>query len=149
LAAQIIMKAKLFISVAWVVGTFLLLSWMLYAANDYDRSMLEAVTGQPGVQPTLGHVKALETQKREAKTLEEASAIQGMIWEEFVRYLKMRNAAFSQRRMIDRAWILWGVSAFVPLLFIWSSPLSGLWRRIQPGSQTHEKARDRRWGGSQ
>ncbi len=133
------MKAKLFISVAWVLGTFLLLSWTFYAANDYDRSMLAAVTGEPGVQPTLDRAKALEAQKRDAKTSEEASALDRKIGEEIVRYGNARSAAVSQRRMIERAWILWGVSAFVPLLFIWSSQIAPLWRRTQAISRTHEE----------
>ena len=137
------MKTKLFISVVWVVGTFLLLSWMLYAANDYDRSMLAAVTGEPGAQPTLERAKSLESQLRDAKTIEEASAIQGRMGEEIVRYGNAQSAAVSQRRMIERAWFLWSVAAFVPLLFVWSSNLARLWRRIQTGSRTHEMERIR------
>jgi hypothetical protein len=112
-------KAKLFISAVWLIGTFLLLSEILYAANDYDRGVLAAITDQRGEQPTLEHVKALEKQIQAANTFEEAINIQDTIWKELGRYFNAQNEVFLQRRMIERVWLLWIVSALVPLLFIW------------------------------
>lgn len=113
------MKTKLFISFGWVVSVLIVFSWMLYAANDYDSSMLAAVTGQRGVQPSYDRFMALEAQRLNAKTLEEVSHIMDMIGEEAVRMGNVTNASVSRRQMNERAWILFGLSTSVPLAFLW------------------------------
>ncbi len=133
------MKQRLIITPIWVLGTFLLLSWFLYAANDYQRSMLAAITGQPGVQPTMERAKALETQKLKAKTMDEVSAISAKIGQELVRYGNAMSAQVSRDRMIQRAWVLWGVSAFAPLLFLWWSQLASFWTRLHGRPPSHGK----------
>ena len=125
-----VMKSRLVISCLWIVTTFLLLSAALYAANDYESNMLAAVVGQPGVQPTLDRAKALGDEKMKAKTIEEAGAINGKIIDAISRYLHARNGSRARQRMISRIWLMWGVSAFVPLMFLWSSPIATLTRRF-------------------
>ena len=104
---------------------------MFYAANDYDRHMLAAVTGDPGGAPTLDRARALEVQKLKAKTIEEVDALKGEIGQEIVRYGNAMSGSVSRRKMIQRAWILWSVSAFVPLVFLWWSDLAVFWKTAQ------------------
>jgi hypothetical protein len=138
------MKYKLVITLMWVLGTFLLLSWFHYAANDYNRSMLTSVTGEPGVQPTLERAMALWKQKKlEAETIEQADAINEEIIEEMKRYGSARRAEVSRRQMIQRVWLLWGVSAFVPVLFLWWSHLASLWKRLQSHPAADRKTEQR------
>ena len=123
-------------SVAWIIGTFLLLSWCLYAASDYDQNMLAAVTGERGIQPTLAGVAALEAQKAQVKTIQEADAINGKIVDLMNRYEHARKAELARRQLTQRLWALWGFSAVVPLLLLWWPILPALLRRLQTRSVT-------------
>lgn len=125
------MKLRIILSLVWITGSFLLLSWVLYAVNDYQSQMLEAVTGQPGTPPTLERAKALETNLREAKNMDEARAIMDQIGEDVVKYLRVGSASIALDAIVHRVWILWGVSATIPLLFLWGHLASKHWRRFQ------------------
>lgn len=128
------MKPRLCVSLIWVTGTFLVLSGLFYAANDYEQHMLAAITGKPGLVPTLDRARALEAQRLQAETIEEVHALNGEIGQEIVRHGNVMSASASRRHLIQRAWILWGISASVPLAFLWWPNLVALWRRLQPRS---------------
>jgi hypothetical protein len=125
------MKYRVTLSLVWVVATFLLLSWALYAANDYESRMLGAVTGQPGTPPTLERAKKLKAKLRETKNADEAHELMSQFSDDVDKYLRVGSASVARDQMIQRVWILWGFSASVPLLFLWWPTASGCWRRSQ------------------
>jgi len=125
------MKHRIILSLVWIAVSFLLLSWVLYAVNDYQSRMLEAVTGQPGTPPTLERAKKLETKLREAKNMDEARALMDQIGEDIAKYFSVGSASASLDAIVRRVWILWGVSATVPLVFLWWPLASDRWRGSQ------------------
>src|SRR4026207_145753 len=128
------MKVRLIISIVWVAGTLVLFGSFLYAAHDYERKMAAAVTGKEGVQPSLDRVNILEARKLLAKTRKEADPIIDEILLEKNRYSSAMRGAASRRQMIQRATILWILSALVPVCFLWSPHLLAYSKRLQPGS---------------
>jgi hypothetical protein len=125
------MKTRIVISLLWLAGSFLFLSSILYAANEYESRMMGVVAGQPGTRPTLDKANALETKLKDAKTINEVAAIQEKEGMELMRYYNAMSASLVFQQIIHRAWAFWIVSAFVPLLFLWSPTLM-TWRRVQP-----------------
>ena len=125
------MKNRIIVSLLWIAATFLLLSWVLYAVNDYQSLMLAAVTGQPGTPPTVERAKKLEAKIREAKSMDEVRALTDQIGEDFAKYWNVDSASIALGAIVRRVWILWGVSASIPLLFAWWAPASDSWRRFQ------------------
>lgn len=125
------MKPKIVITLLWLAGTFVLLSRLLYAANEYESRMMGAVAGQPGSRPTLDHAKVLEAKLRDAKTIDEASAIYKEIGMEEMRYGNAMGASAVFEEIIHRAWAFWVVSAVLPLLLLWWPACAASWRRMQ------------------
>lgn len=113
------MKSRIALSLFWLIVSFLLLSRVLYAVNDYQSRMLGAVTGQPGTPPTLERAKDLQIKLREAKNMDEARAIMDQIGGDMAKYLSVGSASIAFDAIVQRVWILWGVSAVMPLAFLW------------------------------
>ena len=124
-------KLRIILSFSWVLGSFLLLSSVLYAVNDYQSRVLGAVTGQPGTPPTLERVKMLESNLRGAKNMDEARAIMDQIGQDMGKYLGVGSASIALKDIVQRVWFLWGVSATVPLVFLWWPLVSVRWRQFQ------------------
>ncbi len=127
------MKSRITLSLIWILVSFLLLSWVLYAVNDYQSRMLGAVTGQPGAPPTLERAKKLEAKLREAKNMDEARAIMDQIGDDIAKYLSIGSASVAFDAIVQRVWILWGASAIIALLFLWWPVVSSRWTATLSG----------------
>jgi hypothetical protein len=136
------MKPKLMVSVAWVVVTSLFLCWLCYAVNGFERVMLGAVTGAPGVYPTLNRAREARAKLQKSKSFEERSALLDQIVSEENRYFAARTARFAKESVLRQFWMFEGVVAIVPLFFLWSPELLSWRKRLLFRSCGSEVAED-------
>ena len=112
-------KAKCLKSLAWLATIFLLLTWVLCSANEYEAAMLGALTGTDGVAPTLERAKQLKSEMEKSDDVETRFALMSQMNDEMVRYGRVRNAGIMKDHLVWRASILGSIAALVPLLFVW------------------------------
>ena len=131
------MKSRILLSLAWVLTTFLLLSWVLYALNDYDTHAMAALAGPSGTSPSLERAKRLDANIRNAKTTEEVRALMDQFGQDVQKYFAAGSISIAREVLLRRVWMSWGVAASIPLLFLWWGPASAYWRRLQPAEPSN------------
>lgn len=112
------LKIAKMLAFAWPLGCGLLLCWLLYGLNDYDRSV-QAIF--PPVFDGGGSNIVTGEQTSEVlkgKRMDEAAAIVFQEAESSARLASLKHAGVVRRHMVERACILAGLSAGVPLLML-------------------------------
>jgi hypothetical protein len=115
------MKRTIALTLVWLASTFLLLSWLLYGVSEFGFQVKLPSDARTEAQVALERAKAIETRMHSAKTLAEIDSLLDQEIAERQRYSDLLAVNRANQALVQRAFVLWGVMAFVPLAFLWWS----------------------------
>lgn len=130
------MKNTILFSVVWLISSFLLLTWLLYAVTDFATRTKMPSDARTEAQAAMERSRAFAALRRDAtKAFEERVALQTNEFAELERYADILSAERARHTLIERAFVLWAFMAVIPLVFLWWRHVTTRLRRLQAGAK--------------